>query len=94
MLDKREALKLAKLETEEAELAHRLISDGTRSINRCLQLWRAVHNWGIVHKKTFATPFTAKAQDGSVIPAVKLFKERPRRRRFEADERERLLAAC
>ncbi len=93
-LSNREGRRLAYLEHEEAEVARRTVSDGKRSVNRCLQLWRAVQNWGIVHKKTFATPFTAKAQDGSVVPAVTLFKERPRRRRFEADERERLLAAC
>jgi integrase len=92
-LSKPERLHLAAVERDQVELASRSVSDGERSINRELQLWRAVHNWGILKKKTNSTPFKVRAEDGSV-GAVKLFKEFPRRRRLRGDERRRLLAAC
>ena len=90
-LSKRDRLNLTRLERDEAELAERTVSDGKRGINRCLQLWRAVHNWGIVKKKTNATPFKVRGEDGSVS-AVKLFKGVPtatpaRRRRASTTTR-------
>jgi integrase len=92
-LSKPERLHLAALERDQVELADRAVSDGTRSINRELQLWRAVMNWGIRKSRTNSTPFKIRHADGAVS-AVKLFKEFPRQRRLEGDERQRLLAAC
>jgi len=50
-------------------------------------------NWGIRKSRTNSTPFKIRHADGA-ISAVKLFKERPRRRRLDGDEEARLLDAC
>jgi integrase len=89
----KERQKLARLTAEASELAEKSPTDGKHAINRCLQLWRAVHNWAILKKYSASTPFKIRHEDGAVS-AVQLFKERKRRRRFEPGERERLIAAC
>ena len=89
----RQRSRLAKLEGKQAELAARQPSSGRVSVNRCLEMLRAMYNWAILKGYANRTPFKVRHQDGAVT-AVKLFRESRRRRRLEQGEEPKLLAAC